>query len=394
MTLQEVHLSEPPQYREPEQTAQAVLATVPDHPDTGVYIESTAKGASGWFYDVYVEGQRALARGEEPEIVPIFIPWWVTSRYQRYQRSGEPGLDPNERKECKQYGLSDEQMFWYRDQRKRYGERVSEEFPHTWESAFLSSGLSFFQRSALDHYREHKREPLRCGRYKVSDVRGKTKGAFQQDWQGPTHCFADPVEDHSYVVGLDFASGRARDNSSIVVIDKTDRAVVATHRSKMMPDDVLAEAVLLATAYNKALIVPERSGIGSAFVDRLVHEWGYANTYREVDPVAIRHHKSARFGWATSNRTKQWLLEEMASVVHTKTMQIPCSRLLEEMGTFVYLDEEGKLAGASEGAFDDLVMGFAFAIRGLTAAAPTMRFAERERPKREHRPSISQRANY
>jgi hypothetical protein len=162
----------------------------------------------------------------------------------------------------------------------------------------------------------------------------------------------------------------------------------------MMPDDVLAEAVLLATAYNKALIVPERSGIGSAFVDRLVHEWGYANTYREVDPVAIRHHKSARFGWATSNRTKQWLLEEMASVVHTKTMQIPCSRLLEEMGTFVYLDEEGKLAGASEGAFDDLVMGFAFAIRGLTAAAPTMRFAERERPKREHRPSISQRANY
>lgn len=390
MTLQHVLLSEPPQYARPEETAQAILATVSNHPDTSVFVESTAKGATGWFYELFTKSMLAKERGEEPEFEPVFIPWSVEPSYRRPQRPGEPDLSAFELEWMKQYELTPEQAFWYRDQRSQYGERVTEEYPSCWQEAFLSSGMSFFQREALAHYRETRREPLKRGRYRV---KGR-KGSFLKDFQGPTWVWADPVADHSYVLGLDFASGRAKDNSGIVVIDKDARAVVATHRSKMMPDDVLAEAVMLASVYNKALIVPERSGIGSAFVDRLVHEWNYHNVYREVDPVAVRHHKSARFGWATSNRTKQWLLEEMASVVHGKTLDIPDTRLVEEMGTFVYLDEEGKLAGAGESAFDDLVMALAFAIRGMTAMAPQQKFRDRERPQRQHRPTVSRRANF
>lgn len=390
MTLQNVLLSEVPQYAKPEETAQAILATVHDRPNTSIFIESTAKGASGFFYELFTRSQMARERGEEPEFAPVFLPWFVEPTYRREPDSGEPALSPLELEFKAKYDLDDQQVYWYRRQRERYGDRVTEEMPSCWQEAFLSSGMSFFQRDALEHYRANRREPLKRGRYRV---KGR-KGTFLKDHQGPTHIWADPHKEHSYVVGIDFASGRAKDNSGIVVIDKTSRSVVATHRSKLMPEDVLAEAVFLATAYNKALIVPERSGIGSAFVDRLVHEWGYHNVYKEVDPTAVRHHKGARFGWATSNRSKQWLLEEMASLIHTKSLDIPDTRLVEELGTFVYLDEEGKLAGAGEGAFDDLVMSLAFTIRGMTAMAPSQRFQDRERPKREHRPTVSRRANF
>lgn len=385
MTLHHVHLSEAPQFRQPEETAQAVLATVPDHPDTSVFIESTAKGASGWFYEVFLEGMNALSRGEEPEIMPVFVPWYLTERYTRSKRSGEPDLTPAELEFQKKYNLTEGQVRWYRDQRTRYGDRVTEEYPSEWREAFLSSGMSFFDREALAHYRDNRREPLKRGRYRTTKRDGKTRGAFQQDWQGPTHIFADPDKDHSYVIGVDFASGRARDHSSIIVLDKDARSICATHRSKMMPEDVLAEAVFLGHAYNRALIVPERSGIGVTLVDRLVHDWGYQNTYRETDPSKVRFHKAARFGWATSNSTKAWLLEEMAMIVNKKSIEIPDTRIIEEMGTFVYLDDEGKLAGAGEGAYDDMVMGMAFAIRGLSAAAPMQRFIDRKRPKRPER---------
>lgn len=397
-TAQFGHFTETPQFRNAEDTIRAVLSTIHDVPGSEVYVENTAKSASGWFWDTWCESVAQLERGEEPYFYPVFVPWFATSHYAREQRPGEPDLDPNELKYQTEHGITDEQMFWYRDKRRQYGDQVTSEYPATWQEAFLSGGLKFFLRDVMNHYRtERRRPPLRCGRYKVKRLADHSRpvgGSFQKDWQGPTHVFADPVKGHSYVLGLDFASGRSKDNSAIVVVDKDSRAIVATHRSKMMPEDVLAEAYLLAMAYNEALIIPERSGIGSAFVDKLVHDWAYRNTYREVDPTAVRHHKSARFGWATSNRTKQWLLEEMASVVHTMTLDIPDTRLIEEMDTFVYLDDEGKLAGGDGDSFDDLVMALSFAIRGLTAAAPMTRFQDRERPTRQHRPSVSARANY
>lgn len=398
-TAQFAHFTETPQWRNAEDTVRATLATIHDVPGTEIYVENTAKGATGWFYDTWCESMAAVERGETPYWIPVFVEWFRTPHYTRERRAGEPGLDPNEKKFQKEYGLTEGQVLWYRDKRRDYGDQVTEEYPSNWREAFLSSGMKFFRRDVMDFYREkgRTRDPLRSGRYRI---KGRSphgmpiSASFGVDWQGPTKVFADPIPGHEYVIGLDFASGRAKDNSAFVVIDKEGPSIVATHRSKMMPEDVLAEAFLMAHAYNKALIVPERSGIGSAFVDRLVNEWGYRNTYRETDPTKIRFHKQARWGWATSNSTKQWLVEQTASLVHSKSLEIPDIRLIQEMDNFIYLDEEGKTIGAAEGQHDDLVMSLCFAVRGITAAAPMQRFTDRERPNRSHRPSVSRRSNY
>jgi hypothetical protein len=135
-----------------------------------------------------------------------------------------------------------------------------------------------------------------------------------------------------------------------------------------LPDDSLTECLLLARAYNDALIVPERSGIGQALVDKLVNDWGYHNVYRESDPVSVKYHRGRRYGWATSAGTRQWLLEELAHLVHTNALDIPDSRIVSELGTFVYTDDEGKHAAAADSSHDDLVFGLALAVRGFSNA--------------------------
>jgi hypothetical protein len=82
-TVQVAHLTEIPQWSKPDETMQAVLATIPDTPQTMILVETTAKGASGWFYEAWMRAQRKLAKGEEPEFVPVFVPWFKTRRYAR-----------------------------------------------------------------------------------------------------------------------------------------------------------------------------------------------------------------------------------------------------------------------------------------------------------------------
>lgn len=365
MTIQYAHLTEVPQWAKADETMQAVLATVPDHPNTIVLVETTAKGATGWFYETWMKAIRAMERGEEPEFVPVFVPWFKTQRYQRKRRPGEPGLDVAETRFRDKYNLTNEQVYWYRDQREKYGERVTEEYPSNWQEAFLSSGMPFFRREDLKFYRERMRKPWRKGVFRLRRQGDRKIGKFLDEDFGPTHLFEAKVDGHRYSVGIDFASGRAADSSAIVVIDADTKRVVATHASKLLPDEVLSEAVLLARYYNDALIVPERSGIGQALVDTLVNTIGYTNVYREEDPVAVKFHHGARYGWATSNRTRSWLLEEMAHLVHYRELDIPCKRLVEEMGTFVYLKPD--YAAADPSSHDDLVMAMAIAVRGLAS---------------------------
>lgn len=384
------HYTEVPQWKKPAETMQSLRSTVPDKPGTEIYVETTAKGATGWFYDTWIESQRQIAQGIEPLWIPVFVPWFETREYARDRRSGEPGLTRGEQAFKKQYGLTNRQVYWYRDQRLEYGDSVVEEFPSCWEEAFLHSGRPYFTPDSLDFYKSmsKQREPLKKGQFKVYP--GTGKGAFHKDEWGPTHIYAQPVPDHRYVVGIDFAGGRAKDNSAIVVMDVDTREVVATHQSKFLPDDVLIEAIFLGRTYNTAQLVPERNGIGQALVDRLVNEYAYPNVYRDVDKTQVRRKRGTRFGWHTGPSSRKWLLEEMASLVHKRAIQIPCFRIVDEMHSFIYTDEEGQHAAAEEGRRDDMVLALAIAIRGF-ASVPAFN------PKKvtpRHRPAISGRAGY
>jgi hypothetical protein len=190
---------------------------------------------------------------------------------------------------------------------------------------------------------------------------------------GPTHLFEARVPGHRYSLGLDFASGRALDSSAIVVTDADTKRVVATHQSKMLPEEVLTESVLLARYFNDALIVPDHTGLGLPLVDTLVNTIGYTNVYIETDPTAVKHHRGTRWGYAIGARNRAGLLEEMAHLVHYREVDIPCYRLVDEMGTFVYIKPDFPAADPS--AHDDMVIAFALSVKGL-ASLPSLAMAE------------------
>lgn len=394
LTAQYVHLTEIPQWPKADETMQAILAVVPEHADTEILVESTAKGATGWFYEMFAEGMRQLSRGEEPDFVPVFVPWFKTERYRRKYRPGEPRLSPAESKFKEQYDLDTEQVLWYRDQRRRFGDRVTEEYPSNWREAFLSSGLPYFQADARERIREHLRQrgpALKRGQFVTYEVGHVKKSAFKDSPDGPTRIYEAPVPEHRYVLGVDFASGRNHDNSAIIVLDVDTEQVVATHRSKLAPDDVLIEAIQLGKRFNNGLIVPERSGIGQALVDRLVREYRYPNVYRERDEAAVRYSKGSRWGLATSNRNRPSMLEELAHRIHTDQLGIPDDRILAELDSFVFTKDDDTRAEAEAGKWDDMVMALAFAVRGMADVPPPS--SPRLTPERS-KPRISSRTGF
>jgi hypothetical protein len=177
------------------------------------------------------------------------------------------------------------------------------------------------------------------------------------------------------------------------VIDADTSQVVATHKSKWLPDQMLDEAVLIGKVYHMALLVPERNGIGQALVDRLVNDIGYRNVYRADDAVSVKYHKGARYGWATSNSTRKWLLESLATAVHRLELGIPCKRITDEMDTFVFTDDEGQHAAAAPGKNDDLLMALAFTWRGVQSLPAVSTTRDQKKPT-AWRPTVSSRTGY
>lgn len=391
LTIHVAHLTETPLWKRSDETMQSLLATIPDDPDTEVYVENTAKGASGWFYETWIAAMRDIELGIEPEFVPVFVAWFETREYRRPRRPGEPRLDERERELRDEYKLSNEQMYWYRDQVRKFGDRVVEEYPFHWREAFLSSGMSFIQNDAIDYYTQSRTAPLHKIRFAGRKVGGSRRLRPVKDPKGSTWIWEMPAPGVRYTVGVDFASGRSKDYSAIVVYDADSLSIVATHRSKMLPDEVLTEAVCLGYMYNTALLVPERTGIGQNLVDTLVNVHRYPHVYREHDPTAVKFHGGARFGWATSNSTKLGLLEELAFLVHSRSITIPCPRVVEDLSSLAYSDDGGKKVEAREGCFDDMAMAAAFAVRG-TSRLPLARTGSARAVER--RAYISRRAGY
>jgi hypothetical protein len=105
-TIQFFHGSEVAQWSAAEEHASGVLQAVPEMDDTEVWLESTARGASGLFFNMW----RAAERGDSPYIA-LFVPW---HRHDDYRAKVPTGwLPPPAFAEYGAlYKLVPEQLYW------------------------------------------------------------------------------------------------------------------------------------------------------------------------------------------------------------------------------------------------------------------------------------------
>ncbi len=156
-TLQLFHGSEVAYWPFADTHLSGVMQAVADMPDTEVFLESTATGPSGVFYEL---AKDAMNGANEYEL--IFIPWYWQAEYRQPLPKGFD-LTSEEEAYAEKYSCDMQQMAW---RRKKIGELKGvhvfrHEYPATVEEAFSAEVPgALWTREIIDENRiEHKHLP-------------------------------------------------------------------------------------------------------------------------------------------------------------------------------------------------------------------------------------------
>lgn len=168
---------------------------------------------------------------------------------------------------------------------------------------------------------------------------------------------------HQYIMGVDPAGGHGGDYATIVVIDYTNRTVVAYFRDKWTnPEKLGDEATNKATLYNNALVTIERNNHGHAVLLQMKHN-KYSNLYEEIDESEHVENYTEKLGFTTTATSKPMVLGALSSAVNNFNLIIPIEVIRNEMLNFPREYVDAKMIDPDLGHFD-LVMGTAVAWQG------------------------------
>jgi hypothetical protein len=324
MTIHHLHCSEVSRWpRGGEETLASLRAAVVPHGE--IVLESTARGASGIFYE---EWQKAGETGYTQH----FFPWWYDKSYREEEKVLP--LTEEEQALVKTHGLTEEQIAWRRKTWKTLRELAGQEYAEDAVSCFLASGECVFDLAAIEQAATHAGQPVEAqenGRLLI--------------WFPPNR-----GKQRQYIIGVDTASGGADgDYSCAQVIERTMGLQCAELRGHFQPFELAQRVVALGQVYENALVAVERNNQGYGVLAHL-KDMHYENLYAQ----------GGQDGWLTSAATRPAMIENLAHVLVAQPELFYSPRLLQEMKTFVR-HADGR-SEAAEGAHDDCVMAMAVAL--------------------------------
>ena len=122
------------------------------------------------------------------------------------------------------------------------------------------------------------------------------------------------------------------------------------------------------------LIAPERNtGMGTIYV---LQEYNYPNLFRMPTlGDAITNEEDNKIGWMTNHTTRMLAIDSLAVALRQKAIKIYDIDTVKELMTFV-VGPNGK-PQAANGAYDDLVMSMAIALKAAEMS-PKVRVTTRE----------------
>lgn len=368
-TVHSLHASEVAFWDDADTLMTGLLQCIPDAPNTEVYIESTANGVGGYFYELW---QKAV-KGEN-DFLPIFLAWFENPEYSKEFNSkaekdkfieevtlvtkDQNGNDvrTEEYMLLTTHDLTYEQLNWRKwcVNNKLNGdlEKFRQEYPSSAEEAFIVSGRPAFNISALNKYRNKIQQPKRRG-YIIDNK-------FVDDPNGYIWIWKEPVKDAYYVMGGDVAEGLITgDYSCLQILDESLDVVAAWH-GHIDPDLLGIEAVKLAKMYNDAYIGVESNNHGLTTLRSITNQ-EYWNVYYQKTYDKIADTMSQKLGWNTNRRTKPLMINKLAEYIREGWIGLPWETLVSEC--FTYVIEEDGTTNAQIGAHDDTIMSLAIALQ-------------------------------
>ena len=348
-TLTHAHLSEMAFWKESSarENLSGLLESVPDEDDTAIFIESTANGVTGPFYEMW----RGAVDGVNGYI-PVFIPWYLDPDYRAKDTPVDFIPTPDETTLALKYDLSYDQHWWRRKKVHQKGlDLFHQEYPAEPEEAFLTTGRPVFDPVVLmDRLTSLKDEGPK---YRMALELDK----FEKHPVGELLVYREIDPGETYYIGADVAMGvRGGDFSVACVLDSSKRQV-AVLRAHLHPDYFSEVLFRLGTLYNTALIAVESNNHGLLTVNLLYKHWFYPNDFTNVVEDKITDVETPNLGFQTNAKTKPLIIDSLRASMRKGEVKLNDKTTINEMLTYV-VKESGKME-AEDGCYDDCVMALA-----------------------------------
>lgn len=379
---------------------------------------STTNGLGGWYWSTMTDAEAGVN-----QFNPIVVNWWdmdwvveytdplslqhmriapldgkldCKSQFITHPKYGRLHLDPNK------YG-----PYWSPWLEEQY--RALSDQGESWKfeqevlASFVGSGNTVLSKEAIAHVTETVRDPeskvtgVQQYVHPVTGERDELSFDFVNPdegfwiWEKPVTATKDKYRGkeliergrkaHSYVMGVDIASGQAKDYSTIEVFDIDTMEQVAEFMARVLPREFIKFIDRIGRYYNTALTVVERNNGGNIIIDQLRHDIMYPNLWRKKDindkPMAGRNKRRAmkvgEYGYTTSQSSKATINKVLVDNIRDKSdngegYKILSKRLLKQLSIYVRKrDRAGRDTMKTEaeegsGNHDDLVMATGLAL--------------------------------
>jgi hypothetical protein len=370
-TYQMIHASEVAFWGNARTLMTGLHQTLPDHPMTFSFIESTAHGVGGYYYDTY----QAAASGDS-EYIPLFYPWFTVSKYSHPGAPHIPDyrLDSEERI-LRKIGVSNAHLAWRRwaivNKTNGSLDDFHQEYPSSAEEAFITSGTNVFPKGDL----EIVYQPIEPERGVLDRPPGSNTVHFKVDPHAyaenqPLRVYRRPQPNAAYIIAGDPTRTLTGDFATIQVIDRRTLEQVAQWRGRVDPSTFGDKLIELAMFYNWGLVTTEINGPGSATIQRIMTR-EYPNVWQdqkaERDPGTLGHN----YGWHSSTMRKSEAVGHLLRVITEHDLILHDPDALRELTNYVSLGQ-GQFGNNDDEKYDDLVMSLAIAITCLLYDASTL----------------------
>ncbi len=356
----------------PKRAEEVETGTFPAVPFDGfIFIESTAEGMAGRFYELFNErwnGRNKIT----PQLSQVqFLPHFYNWQYDDMEMKKIPANIPvSQMEECeinweeyqKDNNLTDLEITYYYMKWQQLGgkggteavKKLKQEYPTTPEEAFLSTGQSYFPIAKVASLLQ-RTTPGMKGELTTNE---KGEVEFIPNSSGSFEMFKKPEVGTKYIIGGDTSEGLAHGDAQVLyVVNHKTEECDGLYRSQVPPDELANEAYKLGKFYNWALLAIEVNKDG-LWVNDALEKMGYINLYARKVFDDITQKITKFFGWKTTSSTRPFSLAALKAVFLRKDGGFP-SALLNEMFTFIR-NVKGK-PEAMDKKRDDVVMAAAIA---------------------------------
>jgi hypothetical protein len=359
-TLQLMHLSEVAFWQASfaRENFNGLIKALPNVAGSACFVESTANGMSGQFYDLW-KGAVSGTNG----FVPFFSAWFESDEYRETPPS-DFHRTPDEEELRITYGLDDAQLYWRRREVAKNGlDMFHQEYPNTPEEAFITSGRPVFMLERIQEMIAKAPEPLRLMAVEqVVTSEGKVDWRLVDNPRGELKVFRERDPNENYCIGADVGVGvRDPENSdwSVAQVLDSQKRQVAVWRGQVTPDYYAQVLTTLGYYYNIALLGPERNNHGLLVCVRVWKDMNYPRVFQDVVEGQQADRETLDIGFYTSVSSKPLIIDKLRGEVREREIELYDKTTLQEMLSFIVTDS-GKMQ-AEEGNYDDCVMSLAIA---------------------------------